>query len=54
METEKEQELWERIFTLEDKRYLYLNKLENILNELYKTHITIEEFEKIVKLVEGE
>jgi hypothetical protein len=48
----KLEELWERNWQLVCERNELKNKLEIIQDLLYKTHITIKEFEMIMRIME--
>lgn len=48
----KLEELWERNWQLVCERNELKNKLEMIQKLLYKTHITIKEFEMIMRIME--
>ena len=50
----KLEELWERNWQLVCERNELKNKLEIIQDLLYKTHITIKEFEMIMRIMECE
>ena len=43
-------ELYERIFDLEDKKYELQDRIESILDYLVKSHITVEEMEGVQKI----
>lgn len=47
-----EEELYEHCIGLSRQRNDLLEKLEKIINYLYKTHITTEEFEEVMKIGE--
>ncbi len=51
---EKLDELWERNWQLVCERNALKTKLETIRDLLYKTHITIKEFEMIMRIMECE
>lgn len=44
-------ELYERIFELKDKVYKYEDLIEEIVQQLIHTHITLEEMEKIGEII---
>ena len=45
-----EEELYERCIELERKRYMLEDKIQEILDFLLYTHITIEEFEAVQEI----
>lgn len=47
------EELYERCLELEMIRYSLQDRIEDILDYLVKTHITIEEMEKVQKIALG-
>ena len=49
---QKLEELWERNWELVCERNRLKTKLETIQDLLYKTHITIKEFEMIMRIME--
>lgn len=49
---ESEEELYEHCIGLSRQKNELLEKLEKIINYLYKTHLTIEEFKEIMKIGE--
>lgn len=49
---QKLEELWERNWQLVCERNALKTKLETIQDLLYKTHITIKEFEMIMRIME--
>lgn len=44
------EELFERCIELEHVKYGYQDKIENILDFLLKSHITVEEMEKVQEI----
>jgi hypothetical protein len=49
----QEEELFERCIELERIRYALEDKIEDILDFLVKSHITIEELEKVQRVAYG-
>ena len=49
-----EEELYERCIELERKRYKLEDKIQEILDYLLKTHITIEEMEEVQRIATEE
>lgn len=49
--TPTEQELFERCLTLEGIRYELEDKIQDILDFLVKTHITLEEMQQLEEMV---
>lgn len=49
--TPTEEELFERCLTLEGIRFELEDKIEDILDYLVKTHITLEEMEQVEEMV---
>lgn len=47
------EELYQRCLELEDIRYNLKNKIEDILDFLITTHITVEEMEKVQEVAYG-
>lgn len=47
-----EDELYERIWKLEKEKNNTLDKLEWVIDYLRKTHITVDEYKKIIEKVE--
>lgn len=46
-----ENELYERIFQLRDKGYSLEDKLDKIIEELFYSHITLEEMYRIGEII---